>query len=325
MRSLGSGPIPIRTPTGLLVILSVVGCLIWRTSLLDLTDLAVFGKPGSHWWRLVTAPFTYDNIGYAFITVSVIALFGWLLERRHGCSRPCSLFAIGGIGGTAASAAFYDFPVVLGANGAALAMVCAWAVPDLLSLRAGEDVEGDLIGALRAGRRRGADAAGRRRLQLDFRRRRDHRRVRPRLSGSPGCARSDHSTLIVPGGPPTSDPITGPGTIAARPRVDRDEQTAGGHRIAHQPAPLRRDAVGEPRERLRVVTVAPGAARHGALGRVGEQLEHSIDRRDGGRFKARGDTAGQRKLVQVPQQTEAGDVGESVGARGPGGFRSRAG
>ncbi len=35
----------------------------------------------------------------------------------------------------------------LGANGAALALVCAWAVPDLLELRRSGDVEGDLIGA----------------------------------------------------------------------------------------------------------------------------------------------------------------------------------
>jgi membrane associated rhomboid family serine protease len=134
--------------TGALVIASIVGCLIWRTSLLDLTDLAVIGKPGGHAWRLVTAPFTYDNTGYAFITISVIALFGWLLERRHGMLAPLLLFAVGGIGGTAATAAFYDFPVVLGANGAALAMICAWSVPDLLRLRAGEEVESDLIGAL---------------------------------------------------------------------------------------------------------------------------------------------------------------------------------
>ena len=39
------------------------------------------------------------------------------------------------------------FPVVLGANGAALALLVAWAIPDLLELRRGEDVEGDLIGA----------------------------------------------------------------------------------------------------------------------------------------------------------------------------------
>ena len=30
---------------------------------------AVVGKPGAHWWRLVTAPFVYNNTGYAFVCV----------------------------------------------------------------------------------------------------------------------------------------------------------------------------------------------------------------------------------------------------------------
>jgi membrane associated rhomboid family serine protease len=129
-----------------LVVLGLVGCLIWRTSLLDLSDLAVVGKPGSDWWRLFTAPFTYDNTGFAFVTLGTIALYGWLLERRHGPAPVLALFLVGGVGGTAATAAAYSVPVVLGANGAALAMVCAWAVPDLLALRAGEDYDGDLLG-----------------------------------------------------------------------------------------------------------------------------------------------------------------------------------
>jgi membrane associated rhomboid family serine protease len=129
-----------------LVVLGLVGCLIWRTSLLDLSDLAVVGKPGSDWWRLFTAPFTYDNTGFAFVTLGTIALYGWLLERRHGPAPVLALFLVGGVGGTAATAAAYSVPVVLGANGAALAMVCAWAVPDLLALRAGEDYDCDLLG-----------------------------------------------------------------------------------------------------------------------------------------------------------------------------------
>jgi membrane associated rhomboid family serine protease len=131
-----------------LVVLGLVGCLIWRTSLLNLTDIGVFGKPGADWWRLFTAPFTYDNTGYAFVTLATIALFGWLLERRHGPAPVLALFLVGGVGGTAATAAFYSLPIVVGANGAALAMVCAWAVPDLLALRAGEEYDGDLLGAL---------------------------------------------------------------------------------------------------------------------------------------------------------------------------------
>ena len=35
---------------------------------------------------------------------------------------------------------------MLGANGAALALLVAWAIPDLLALRAGEEIEGDLLG-----------------------------------------------------------------------------------------------------------------------------------------------------------------------------------
>ena len=132
--------------TILLVALSFVGCLIWRTSLLNLTDLAVVGRPGADWWKLFTAPLTYNNTGYAIIVVGTIALYGSLLERRHGPLPVLLLFLIGGVGGTAVTAAVYDVPVVLGANGAALAMLFAWAIPDLLSVRAGEEIEGDLIG-----------------------------------------------------------------------------------------------------------------------------------------------------------------------------------
>jgi len=130
--------------TIVLVILGFVGTLLWRTSL-D-TNLAVVGKPGSHWWKLLTAPLTYDNTGYAIAVLATIALYGWLMERRHGPILVLVLFLIGGVGGTAATAAAYDFPVVLGANGAALALLIAWAIPDLLALRAGEEIEGDLLG-----------------------------------------------------------------------------------------------------------------------------------------------------------------------------------
>ena len=68
----------------MLVLLGIAGCLVWRTSVVGLDRLAIIGKPGSEWWRLLTAPFIYNNIGYAFVTIGAIALFGWLLERRHG-------------------------------------------------------------------------------------------------------------------------------------------------------------------------------------------------------------------------------------------------
>src|SRR5436309_2976888 len=67
-----------------LLILGVAGCLVWRTGVIGLDKLAVVGKPGADWWKLLTAPFTYDNTGYAIIALGTIAIFGWLLERRHG-------------------------------------------------------------------------------------------------------------------------------------------------------------------------------------------------------------------------------------------------
>ena len=133
--------------TILLVVGGLVGTLLWRTSLGSISDhLAVVGKPGAEWWRLLTAPFTYDNTGYAFVTLLAIGIYGWLLERRHGPVPVLMLFLVGGVGGTAATAAAYAVPVVIGANGAALALLCAWAIPDLMTLRAGEEVDGDLIG-----------------------------------------------------------------------------------------------------------------------------------------------------------------------------------
>jgi membrane associated rhomboid family serine protease len=131
-----------------LVLAGLVGALLWRTGVVNIGQIAVFEKPGSHWWRLITSGFVYNNTGYAFVSLGSIAVFGWLLERRHGPLPVIALYAVGAVGGTAAAAAVYSVPVALGANGGALALVVAWAIPDLLALRHGEDIDGDLLGAL---------------------------------------------------------------------------------------------------------------------------------------------------------------------------------
>jgi len=135
--------------TLLLVVLSLIGCLLWRTGLFNdsFADLAIVGRPNTkHLWQLVTAPFVYNNTGYAFASIAAIAIYGWLLERRHGMFVVIALFLLGGVGGMAATAAVYSFPVALGGNGLALALLVAWAIPDVISLRRREDVDGDLIG-----------------------------------------------------------------------------------------------------------------------------------------------------------------------------------
>jgi membrane associated rhomboid family serine protease len=134
--------------TILIVLASALGAILYRTGLFSLDQSAVWGaRPWPHHvWRLLTATLTYDNAGYAFAALVTLMLFGWLLERRHGPLVPLALFVIGGVGGTAAAAALSSDPFVLGGNGAALAMLCAWAVPDLISLAAGEELDSDLIG-----------------------------------------------------------------------------------------------------------------------------------------------------------------------------------
>jgi membrane associated rhomboid family serine protease len=135
-----------------LVLAGLVGCLLWRTSAVTIAQISVFDeKPGSHWWRLITSGFVYQNAGYAFITLGAIAIFGWLLERRHGPLPVIALYAVGAVGGAAAAAALYSLPIALGANGGALALIVAWAIPDVIALRRGEDIDGDLLGALAIG------------------------------------------------------------------------------------------------------------------------------------------------------------------------------
>jgi membrane associated rhomboid family serine protease len=139
-----------RRPYATLVLLlaGLVGRLLWETNLGGQnSNLILAGRPTGHWWRLLTAAFAYDNTGYAFIVLGAIALFGWLLERRHGPLVPLALFLIGGVGGLAATVAVQSSAVVLGAGGAALALTCAWAMPDLLELLRTRETDGDLIGA----------------------------------------------------------------------------------------------------------------------------------------------------------------------------------
>jgi drug/metabolite transporter (DMT)-like permease len=109
------------------------------------------------WPRLLTAPFTYyystsggDLTGagiYQFATLFAVAIFGWLLERRHGGVAVAIVFLVGAVGGTYVATLAYAHPHVAGANGGALALLCAWAVPDLLARRRRHDYGGDLLGA----------------------------------------------------------------------------------------------------------------------------------------------------------------------------------
>jgi membrane associated rhomboid family serine protease len=106
----------------------------------------VYVRPVDDWWRLAATPFLHDNAGYQFITLVAVALFGMHLERRFGWLAPILVFMISGAAGAALSVAVDPNQAALGANGAALGMLCAWLVEDRLAFRRGEDRGNDLLG-----------------------------------------------------------------------------------------------------------------------------------------------------------------------------------
>jgi membrane associated rhomboid family serine protease len=126
---------------------SAVMWILLRAGWVGLDKLVVVGPLHGDWWKLLSTQFAYLNGLYAFVTLLTIAIFGWLLERRRGPLVVLVLFLGAGAAGVLVAEAVYPDAVVLGGNAAALALLAAWAAPDLLAARAGHYYEGDLLGA----------------------------------------------------------------------------------------------------------------------------------------------------------------------------------
>jgi len=109
--------------------------------------MTIIGPLDGDWWKLFTSQFAYTTGLYAFVTLVAIGLFGWLLERRHGPVVVLALFLGAGATGALVASAVYSDAVVSGGNAGALALMAAWAIPDLRAARAGREYEGDLLGA----------------------------------------------------------------------------------------------------------------------------------------------------------------------------------
>ncbi len=131
-----------------------VACVAWvavRAEPFLYTHMLLIGPLNGEWWRLLTTQFVYlsgSGAGvYAFLAIGAAGLFGWLLERRHGPVVVLTLYLGAGATGALVASATYNLPIVSGGNAAALALLAAWAAPDLLAARAGEPYEGDLAGA----------------------------------------------------------------------------------------------------------------------------------------------------------------------------------
>lgn len=137
---------PARAPGGrpwatiAIIALSLLGLLILRLVIEPLGILA------GDWQRIVWAPFVYVNVWYQLAVLVPVAVFGRLLEHRHGPLLVLVLFAFCGIGAAAFALAVGRPPFFLGAPGAAIGLLAAWAVPDLERARRGRPYDGDLLG-----------------------------------------------------------------------------------------------------------------------------------------------------------------------------------
>jgi membrane associated rhomboid family serine protease len=141
---------PDRRPyaTIALIVASVVVTLLGRAGWDRVLDLVVAGPLDGDWWRPVTTQFVYDSTGYEIAVLAAVAIFGTLLERRHGWWAPLAVFLIGGTLGMLLVLGVDELSVAVGGNGAALALVAAWAMRDVLGRRRGREDDSDMLGVL---------------------------------------------------------------------------------------------------------------------------------------------------------------------------------
>jgi membrane associated rhomboid family serine protease len=102
------------------------------------------------WWRFLTAPFAYIDVGYLFIIAVALAIYGIGLERRLGSvATGLLMIACGSLGMLAASGIAHaqgDVHVIAGGNGLALGTVGAWLAVRRAEANAAIDEDYDRIG-----------------------------------------------------------------------------------------------------------------------------------------------------------------------------------
>ena len=133
-------------------------------------DAALRGRPGTldlgylascaissddEVWRWFVTPFLHgDQLGYGFVALVAVGIFGTLLERRFGLVAVVATFILCGAAGAGARRDAGDPAAALGRavldrdgrerRGARPAV--AWLVDDRLAARRGDDRENDLLG-----------------------------------------------------------------------------------------------------------------------------------------------------------------------------------
>lgn len=104
------------------------------------------------WWRYLTAPFVYADVGSLFVVALGLAIFALPLERRLGTFPTALLLvACGALGMLAASGiadAQGDLTVIAGGNGMALGALAAWFAIRRSEAQRSIDQEYDVIGVI---------------------------------------------------------------------------------------------------------------------------------------------------------------------------------
>jgi membrane associated rhomboid family serine protease len=133
--------------TILLVLASLVVTIAANAGM-AINDIVLTLDTTDEYYRTVTTLFFYDSTGYEVVALGAIFLFGWLLERRHGAWATLVVFLAAGAGGMFLAIAGDDVVIATGGNGAALGLLAAWAMRDILGRRRGVEDDSDLLGAL---------------------------------------------------------------------------------------------------------------------------------------------------------------------------------
>jgi Rhomboid family len=144
-----SAALPSDWPPYATIALVAVSCgvwVAWNGGFVDLQELRIEGPLRGDWWRLLTSLFAYESGLFQFATLVAVAIFGWLLERRHGPAVVLALFLAVGVAGGLVAEAVYSQPLVSGGAAAALGLLAAWVVPDLEAVRTRGYYDGDLLG-----------------------------------------------------------------------------------------------------------------------------------------------------------------------------------
>jgi membrane associated rhomboid family serine protease len=104
----------------------------------------------NEWWRYLTAPFAYVDVGYLFVVALGLAIFGVGLERRLGSAATAVLLVASGSLGMLAAGVIANaqdgVSVIAGGNGMALGALAAWLAIHRAEARSAVAEDYDIVG-----------------------------------------------------------------------------------------------------------------------------------------------------------------------------------